>query len=797
MSDLGPESGEQPGKDPDNLVVREQGLNYPQSSDLENELTQIHAALEVSSAGTFSWNERDFTFTWSPGCYRLHGFAFDKQTITYRDFFSRIPDDVRGSLEAKVIASRDEHSVFDTIYPVRWPNGETHWIHSRGVWDYEDDGAPVRLFGIGLDADERVTTQVQLAASEERLRASQEASQVGSWELELETDQLTLSETCARLHGYTDIVITSAESLELVVAADRSSVMRGYERAKQPDGFYDVQYRITGVGTQEGEPRWIHGRGKGIFDENGRVLRIIGTDRDVTDRRRAELAFVDTARTFRTLTQASPALVFRADEAGKAIFFNSDRWQEFSGRGPDAWRGSKWMDAFHPEEQELIERAWRDAVEAQQEFRGEYRWQHADGRDRWILFHALPVYGEEGFSGFVGTGTDITALKISQGERATLQIALAESQKMEAVGTLASGVAHDFNNLLAAVKGYVELARLELKPKAMRDDDAGESKAAGFLIQAELAIDQARDVTRGLLTFARGSGGISEPLCINELVAQNVEFLRQLVPASIDIRLSLDNDELWVHGDSTELKQVLINLLVNSRDAMSDGGSLEVKLKRRDGRANLIIADDGIGMDEATRSRVFDPFFTTKEQGEGTGLGLSVVHGIIQSHGGEITVSSELGVGTVVEITLPLCEPVMNVPVEQIAQSQSPAICRVLLVEDNDLVRESFMLRIEVEGFTVVQAASGGEAIEIFARAPNAIDVAILDVDLPDLTGVKVASELRAVRGSLPVLYITGNVQNDALANALATDPVFAKPVDYEALIAQVQSLFEVSVVQE
>lgn len=797
MSDLGPESSEQLGEDPDNLLIRELGANYPQQSDLQDELAQIQAALEVSSAGTFSWNERDFTFTWSPGCYRLHGFTFDKQTITYRDFISRIPDDVRGSLEAKVITSRDDHSVFDTIYPVRWPNGETHWIHSRGVWDYEDDGTPVRLFGIGLDADERVTTQVQLAASEERLRASQEASQVGSWELELETDQLTLSETCARLHGYTDIVITSTERLELVVAADRSSVIRGYERAKQPDGFYDVQYRITGVGTLEGETRWIHGRGRGVFDDNGRVVRIIGTDRDVTDRRRAELAFVDTARTFRTLTQASPALVFRADENGKAIFFNSDRWQEYSGRGPDAWRGSKWLDAFHPEEQEMIEHAWRDAVDAQQELRGEYRWRHTDGSDRWILFHALPVYGEEGFSGFVGTGTDISALKISQRERATLQIALAESQKMEAVGTLASGVAHDFNNLLAAVKGYVELARLELKPRDMPDDDIFESKAAGFLTQAELAIDQARDVTRGLLTFARGSGGISEPLCINELVAQNVEFLRQLVSASIDIRLSLDSDEMWVHGDSTELKQVLINLLVNSRDAMPDGGSLHVILKQRDGRASLIIADNGVGMDEATRSRVFDPFFTTKEQGEGTGLGLSVVHGIVQSHGGEIIVSSALGVGTEVEITLPLCEPATNVPVEQIAQSRSPAICRVLLVEDNEMVRESLMLRIEVEGLTVVEAASGTEAIEIFSRAPHEIDVAILDVDLPDRTGVTVASELRAVRSSLPILYVTGNVQNEALDATLETDSVFAKPVDHEALIAEVQRLFEKSVAQQ
>ena len=746
--------------------------------ELEDELVHVYAALEVSSAGTFSWNERDFTFTWSPGCYRLHGFDPRHYPIKYEDFFSRIPNDVRDSLEAKVIASRDDRTVFDTIYPVNWPNGETHWIHARGVWDYDDKGKPVRLFGIGLDADERVAAEQSVAVGEVKLKEAQEASELGSWELNVITDTFKLSQTCAEVHGVEVLEMPMREAFALIPKEDQKRVSNAFLSAHHADGVFDVEHRINHQSS--GELRWVHSKGHGVFDEEGKLLCIVGTNRDITDRRRAELAFVDTARTFRTLTQASPGLVFRTDEQGQATFFNVDRWAHFSGLGRDAWRGQGWFAAFHPDCRDQARDEWQATISARAEFHGEYRWVHVDGSDRWIYFHALPVSSDSGFGGYVGTGTDITALKTSESQQATLQAALAESQKMEAVGTLASGVAHDFNNMLTAVRGFVELARRKGTPAAQVDS---------YLEQAEQAIDQAKDVTKGLLTFARGGTGQREPICFNQLVEGNVHLLRQLLSAKIDLETSIPKEALWVYGDETDLKQLLTNLIVNSRDAMPSGGLLRVNLtKEGDAHLALEVVDTGIGMSADVSSRIFEPFFSTKEQGQGTGLGLAVAHGTVVSHGGSVYVDSQLGQGTKIKVVLPICEPKVDEISTQARFKGANQPCRILFVEDNDLVRESAMLRIESDGYEVAGFRSGEEGIASM-QGDTAYDVAVLDVDLPGIDGVDTASCLREIKPGLPVIFVTGNTQNESLNKARSNDPVISKPIEFETLLQVVDGV--------
>ena len=742
------------------------------SEKLANELVDVYTALEVSSAGTFSWNERELTFTWSPGCYQLHGFDQKHYPIRYQDFISRIPDDIRGSLEASVIESRDNGEVFDTIYPVNWSNGETHWVHARGVWDYDNEGQPVRLFGIGLDADERVRAQQSVVAGEVKLKEAQEASELGSWELDVITDTFKLSETCADLHGVTVLEMPMNEAFALIPEEDQKHVSSAFQSAHDPEGMFDVEHRI--YHQSSGELRWVHSKGRGVFDDTGRLLRIVGTNRDITDRRRAELAFVDTARTFRTLTQASPALVFRTDEQGRATFFNKDRWVKFSGLERDTWRGEGWFTAFHPDCREEARRHWLKTISSREEFHGEYRWSHVDGRDRWIYFHALPVHSDSGFGGYVGTGTDITALKTSENQRATLQAALAESQKMEAVGTLASGVAHDFNNMLTAVRGFVELARRE---------DTSAAQVDRYLEQAQQAIDQAKDVTKGLLTFARGGTGQREPVCLNRLVEGNADLLRQLLPAKIEFQTSIPVDELWVFGDETGLKQLLTNLIVNSRDAMPSGGLLRVSLsKNGDEHLLLEVIDSGHGMSPEVSSRIFEPFFSTKEHGQGTGLGLAVAHGTVASHGGTIQVDSKLGKGTRIGVILPICEAKAAEIDLRSTEKDGTQPCRILLIEDNDLVRESAMLRIESDGYEVVGFRSGEEGI-VNLQNDAEFDVAVLDVDLPGIDGVDTALGLREIKPELPVVYVTGNTQNESLSKARYDDPVIPKPIEFEVLL--------------
>ena len=689
------------------------------------------------------------------------------------------PEDVNAVQDA-IAAARDDRTSFDVTYTVRSRTGTEHWVQMRGSWEFDDRGAPVSIFGIALDADDRMHSEQQLAESERRLQEAQAAGGVGVWEFDMVNRAAHVSDEYLRMHGFDDVSYSLAHYREYVPEEDLEMQAAALERVrKTPGEEYDVEHRI--IHAKTGEIRWVHGRGTGKFDAHGNCIGLIGTSQDITERKQAEAALHERTRVFQTLTRASPTLIFQFDESGSATFINNDRWREFSGRPDRAWVGSGWLDALHPDDHSKASRQWFRAMEARTPFQGEFRWQHTSGNVRWLLMHVLPVSSDEGFSGFVGTGMDVTALKESEEERAILQVALANSQKMEAIGTLASGVAHDFNNLLAAVRGYVELAAMELDTT---------HQAAGFLDKAQSAIDQARDVTSGLLTFARRNPTDLQVIALNELVAENVDFLRKLVPASISIGTGVGDEPAFAYADAPQIRQVLVNLVINARDAMPNGGHLQVDLKVRGDQAVITVADTGHGMDEAITRRAFEPFFTTKAQGQGTGLGLSIVHGIVQAHEGTIDIESVPGRGTRIEVRLPLTDRPATEPEHEPRSVRPGTGQRILIVEDNTLVRESLLLRLRAGGYEAVATNDGRSALASFdaAIAADAPFAAILmDVDLPGDNGVAVAHEMQRRQPATPMFYITGNVLNNALREV---DPstILAKPVDFGELRARLDS---------
>ena len=528
--------------------------------------------------------------------------------------------------------------------------------------------------------------------------------------------------------------------------------------------------------------RWIQARGRGDFDGDGKLIWMIGSNRDITETKNAETAFLETARVFRALTQASPRLVFRANNKGQLTFVNAERWAEFSGLEPNQWEGEGWFSAFHPSDVDRAQQTWQSVIDGAGSFREEYRWRHIDGEARWILFQADPLEDIHGATSYVGTGTDVSALKSAKREQATLQTALAESQKMEAIGTLASGVAHDFNNFLAAVRGYVELVHINL-------DSPGQANK--YLVQAELAIDEAKEVTNGLLTFSRGGGPERGFLCLNTIITENVDLLRQLVPASISIKCHVPDKEVWILGDASQLRQVLVNLVINSRDALDDErGEIGVTLGfEGDSWVSLVVQDNGRGMSTETQERAFEPFYTTKEHGRGAGLGLSVVHGIVSSHDSELVIVSDQSKGTQIDVRFPLTE-IRTALVESLPTPESIlGQQRVLLVEDNPLVRESCALRMEASGYRVVSAEHGEAALDQLSLAREPFDVMLLDVDLPGANGVEIAGQVRSQMPTMKVVYIIGNLKNRALKRALDSDPVIAKPIDYVALFQTINEI--------
>lgn len=377
-------------------------------------------------------------------------------------------------------------------------------------------------------------------------------------------------------------------------------------------------------------------------------------------------------------------------------------------------------------------------------------------------------------------------------ERERAEERLIQSQKMEAVGQLASGVAHDFNNVLTAINGYVALAKDKLSADhpAVRDIDKLSEAAA-----------QASAVTRSLLTFSRRSEPEKRPVNLRRLLVDAEDLVKGMLPAAMPLQISA-RDELYVDGDRNQLVQALLNLAINARDAMGEGGRLRIELDAVDTDfpgaedmegtgplARIRVIDNGSGMDETERERAFEPFFTTKPRGQGTGLGLSVVHGIVTAHGGRVLLDSVPGEGTTVSLLLPTIPAAEDAGegTESEGTGQPAESATVLVAEDHRYVRELVATALRTAGHEVIEAADGPALMACFEGDAPAVGLAIIDVDLPGKGGLECLSELRARGITIPAIVITGMVDEDLEERLQGQTMLLRKPFEIDELTRIVQ----------
>ncbi len=395
-----------------------------------------------------------------------------------------------------------------------------------------------------------------------------------------------------------------------------------------------------------------------------------------------------------------------------------------------------------------------------------------------------------------------TALVVPQDDRRRKQLEdqLQQAQKMESVGMLAGGIAHDFNNLLTIINGYSQMLLSSL-PENDEDRSAVE--------QIMKAGERAAELTRQLLTFSRRQVVRPRVLDLNTVVASTAVMLRRLIGEHIELRIVEGPKLAKVHADASQLEQVILNLAVNSRDAMADGGTLILETQNVDfeepyagphttlprGRyAMLAVTDTGAGMDAETRSHLFEPFFTTKEQGHGTGLGLSTVYGIVKQSGGEIVVYSEPGQGTCVKIYFPsVAEAVVTDSAEEVAEKIPSGSETILLVEDEEAVRRLVRRTLEKQGYRVLVAATGVEAVRLAERHSGPIHLLVTDVVMPQMSGRETAERLKTMRPGMHVLYVSGYTETTIVRGGkLDTGEIFLqKPFTPRALMRQIRNLLD------
>ena len=503
--------------------------------------------------------------------------------------------------------------------------------------------------------------------------------------------------------------------------------------------------------------------------------------RDVTERMAAQAALRESESQLRALLEALPQLVWTSTTDGGSDYFNP-QWQTYTGVSMAEHLGWGWLDVVHDFDRSEFEAAWRSSLAKGDVFDADARLRKSNGAYRWFKLRSIPVQAEgQRITRWFGTATEITDLVEAREtlrrsndeleavvvertrEREVVLKQLNESQKMESIGQLTGGVAHDFNNLLAVILGSLSMLK-----KGIPDDPRTSRLLAGAIQGAE----RGATLTKRLLAFARRQELKIEAIEIKKLIPDILDFMRQSVGPSIAIALDVPLDVHPIKIDVNQFELALLNLAVNSRDAMPSGGTLTITCRDESVSAKdelsrelaagdyvqISVVDTGVGMSEDTLSKAMEPFFTTKGVGKGTGLGLSMVHGLTAQSGGAMQISSQAGKGTAVHLWLPRAqrEDVLKIAGPPLtAYASKSCRSRVLLVDDDALVSMNTAYMLMDLGHSVLEAPSGSHALRLL-ETDDQFDVVITDYAMPGMTGLDLATKIKQIHPKMPVIIASG-----------------------------------------
>lgn len=714
-------------------------------------------AQKMARLGSWVWNMETGDVTWSQEIYRLFGVDHDSFDPALDSVEARLHPEDRPLYKKMMKLALAGGGQLTLEARVLLPDGTVRHLNSTAEGSFDDEGNLIRLAGTVQDITERKQNEASLKRSEKRYRDLVENASEG---IMVAQDGFIkfINPAVLNIIGYTPEEMINQPLTQTIHPDDRRLVLQRHRWRMQ--GATPAHLYAFRVLAKDGRVKWVEINAVS-FEWEGRpaTLNFIT---DITERRRAAKALKESEERLRGILDVTPLpITITRKSDGKYRHVNQAYIKEF---------GFTWDEAIGKTSSELNlfvdpgdRRKLLSIIETKgrvQNYEMQYRTKDGSLIDVVLFLEPIMLDGEECLLAIV---TDVTERKRAEEKRLKHEAQRRQSQKMEAMGTLAGGIAHDFNNMLAAMIGYTELTLQDLP-------DAGPE--AENLKQVLKAGDRAKNLVRQILSFSRQSEQDHVPAELGPIVKEAVKLLRASIPSTIEIRHKFQGGEEGVLADPIQIHQLVMNLCTNSAQAMEEkGGLLQVELAPvdldwRTARQNpdlhlgrylrLTVKDTGVGIDPKTLVRIFDPFFTTKEVDKGTGMGLAVVHGIVEGHGGAITVESQPGRGTTFNVYFPAFEGA-EAPVPPVGKvALSPGTERILLVDDEEALADLGGKTLERLGYSVKTFTSSLRALKYFKAHWEEFDLVITDYTMPKMTGVSLAKEILDIRPGLPIIITTG-----------------------------------------
>lgn len=663
-------------------------------------------------------------------------------------------------------------------FRVNHPERGEIWVSSLV---YPVEAKTGNVVGISTDITERKCAENALRQSEKRFQEVAENSREFIWEVDVNGLYTYASPVAGEVFGYTpDEIVGKKHFFDFFHHEDREALRQAaFEVFAKKEAFLGFVNRNVDV---NGNTVWLSTSGVPLLNGEGELLGYRGADVDITERKEAESRLSQVQRIARIGS-------WEWDLKNETLSWSDEMYtilgKDRATYSPTAEDFSRFV---HEDDMDVLDPDEMQRHLAKGSYTVEYRVFHQQTGDlRHVRVWGSVTKDESGEPAIVtGTLQDISEYKQAETERLKLEGQLQQALKMEAIGTLAGGIAHDFNNILGIIMGSTQLS-LDNTPDG---DETHE-----FLTEALKATNRAKDLVKQILTFSRQSKQDEHPLALGIIVKEALKMLRASLPVTIEIQRDISGDVGLIMADPTQMHQVIINLSTNAAHAMrKNGGILRVEVKNvsvdeeaaRQGKdlrpgsyVKLAVSDTGHGIEPEDMERIFEPYFTTKNVGEGTGLGLSVVQGIVVNHDGIMDVSSEPGKGTTFELLFPKLDMAVDPTEVDETETYPTGTERVLFVDDEPGMTRTYKAMLERLGYTVSVRTSSIEALDPFKAEPDGYDVVITDQTMPHLTGQVLAQEIMAIRPEMPIILCTGHSDtvNETKAAELGAKAFVMKPI--------------------